>query len=336
MRHFIRVRVRSLLRSGVEPASVRSRAFWPCFLISLGLPILAWPLGTIHPKGAVYTITVSALYLTAIVICSLGAATSEVNRRIERNTANQPHEPSWSWTIFTILGVALLTIGYFASNTSSHTGAVLSGKWRLASSGLQVDETEMPAVLAAVKKGDPYALYLYAGTLNEDQTALKVRMFEAAGKAGVSPAWFELGVMFCRGGPSLERDPRRAIECWTKAAEKDHTEAQAWLAWALEEGIDTKAGPDWPMAAKWYGKAARDGYAAAQLGIGRCYREGRGVPQDYIEAYAWLNLAAMTSPYAAQARDEVALKLSSDQIVIAQGRTRELAALIKATPARLH
>jgi uncharacterized protein len=47
-----------------------------------------------------------------------------------------------------------------------------------------------------------------------------------------------------------------------------------------------------PEAAKWYREAADHGLALAQLELGMVYFIGQGVLQDYVQAYAWLNLAA--------------------------------------------
>ena len=44
-------------------------------------------------------------------------------------------------------------------------------------------------------------------------------------------------------------------------------------------------------AARWYGKAAEQGYADAQINLGLMYQDGRGVVQDHDEA-AWLFRAA--------------------------------------------
>ena len=43
-------------------------------------------------------------------------------------------------------------------------------------------------------------------------------------------------------------------------------------------------------AAKWYRKAAEQGYAAAQSNLGEMYRDGRGVAKDDVEAYKWFLL----------------------------------------------
>lgn len=43
---------------------------------------------------------------------------------------------------------------------------------------------------------------------------------------------------------------------------------------------------------RWYRKAADQGDAFAQTGIGCLYHDGLGVPQDYAEAMRWYRKAA--------------------------------------------
>ena len=50
--------------------------------------------------------------------------------------------------------------------------------------------------------------------------------------------------------------------------------------------------PDYEEAAKWFRRAAEQGYARAQLNLGRLYHDGDGVPQDDKEALGWARLAA--------------------------------------------
>jgi TPR repeat protein len=40
-------------------------------------------------------------------------------------------------------------------------------------------------------------------------------------------------------------------------------------------------------AARWYRKAAEQGNSWAQQKLGSLYREGRGVTQNAVNAYAW-------------------------------------------------
>ena len=81
-------------------------------------------------------------------------------------------------------------------------------------------------------------------------------------------------------------------------------------------------------AAAWYRRAAEQGDADAQFGLGAMYAEGRGVPQDDPEAHTWLNLAAsrLTGELrerAVTARDAVAERMTFADRSKAQRRARE-------------
>lgn len=54
------------------------------------------------------------------------------------------------------------------------------------------------------------------------------------------------------------------------------------------------------LAAEWIGKAAEQGYAAAQTELGRMYRTGDGVAQDYREMARWYERAAAQGDVGAQ------------------------------------
>jgi predicted aspartyl protease len=91
---------------------------------------------------------------------------------------------------------------------------------------------------------------------------------------------------------------------------------------------------DYAQAAAWFHKAADQGFAAAQGILGEMYRDGLGVPQDYVCAHMWLNLAASRSDdatrqmavkvpddprqMAVKVRDNVAAKMTPAQIAEAQ------------------
>ena len=83
---------------------------------------------------------------------------------------------------------------------------------------------------------------------------------------------------------------------------------------------------DYSEAARWLRKAADQGYAIAQQGLGLIYSSGEGVPQDYVEAHKWLNLAASRSTGSDQTgidRDAVAKLMTPQQIAEAQRLARE-------------
>ena len=73
------------------------------------------------------------------------------------------------------------------------------------------------------------------------------------------------------------------------------------------------------QAAEWYRKAAEQGYAEAQYQLGIMYYKGRGVPQDYREAYAWVGLAAAQGyRNANSALAQIAEKLDADTLAQAK------------------
>jgi len=49
---------------------------------------------------------------------------------------------------------------------------------------------------------------------------------------------------------------------------------------------------DLTEAVKWYRKAAEQGYAPAQVNLGRMYEYGWGIAQDHVEAMKWFRKAA--------------------------------------------
>jgi TPR repeat protein len=58
--------------------------------------------------------------------------------------------------------------------------------------------------------------------------------------------------------------------------------------------------------------------------MGKLYRQGWGVPQDFIAAHVWFNLAgAKGNESAGKERDLVERRMTSDQIAQAQKLARE-------------
>ena len=81
-------------------------------------------------------------------------------------------------------------------------------------------------------------------------------------------------------------------------------------------------------AVRWYRLAADQGYAPAQANLGVMYERGQGVGEDKVEAHMWLNLAAAQSSDEnhdafAKARDDVAGRMTAEQVTEAQRRARE-------------
>ncbi len=77
------------------------------------------------------------------------------------------------------------------------------------------------------------------------------------------------------------------------------------------------------QAVAWFRKAAEQGHAGAQLNLGVMYYNGQGVPKDEQMAYFWWLLAsAQGHQNAAERRDIVERRLSSEQRAAAQASAR--------------
>ena len=49
---------------------------------------------------------------------------------------------------------------------------------------------------------------------------------------------------------------------------------------------------DEQQAAYWWARAAAQGHAQSQFNLGNCYYQGRGVDQDYVQAFEWFRKTA--------------------------------------------
>ena len=74
---------------------------------------------------------------------------------------------------------------------------------------------------------------------------------------------------------------------------------------------------------------ADQGDAAAQFNLGIAYRNGDGVPKDDVEAYAWINVAAVTDDNAKKSRAEFEKSMSQSDIARARSRSTELSESIR-------
>ncbi len=96
-------------------------------------------------------------------------------------------------------------------------------------------------------------------------------------------------------------------------------------AWAdFRAGAEAYERFDYATALKEWRTLAEQGDAAAQYNLGVMYREGRGVPQDYVQAHMWVTLAAAQGDKdARKGRGIVAEKMTPAQIAEAQRLARE-------------
>jgi TPR repeat protein len=144
----------------------------------------------------------------------------------------------------------------------------------------------------------------------------------AKANAGDTAAQVAVGECYAEG-TGVARDYKQAAEWFRKAAEKNDIAAEMRLAALYRDGSKTFP-RDMVQAADWYRKAAEQGDAIAQGTLGTLYSMGQGVPQSYVEAYYWLDLAAAVkgprqAQYAAN-RQMIGTHITADELADVQDR----------------
>jgi hypothetical protein len=134
----------------------------------------------------------------------------------------------------------------------------------------------------------------YAGLGMAGDATWAMHFFRLAGEQGHARAQVLLGIMFIEGADTPENaaEARRWFQC---AAEQGDLEAQLRLGLLFSTGRHETA-PNAREKLKWIRRAADGGHPTAQLIMGVSCRSGRDMPQDLVEAYKWMSLAASREP----------------------------------------
>jgi localization factor PodJL len=198
---------------------------------------------------------------------------------------------------------SLVTIPSFAAMKPARSAAESTGvlkQW--ADSGNAAAEYEMASRYAE-------------GRLITKDFALAANLFEKAARQGLVPAQYKLASLYEKG-IGVPRDSAKARTWYAKAAEAGNPRAMHNLAVMIADG-DGK--PDYAGAVEWFRKAAEYGVHDSQYNLAILYARGLGVKQSLIQSYQWFAVAAEQSDVdAAKKRDEVAVKLSPDDLAIAK------------------
>ena len=116
-------------------------------------------------------------------------------------------------------------------------------------------------------------------------------------------------------GMGIQRDHYKAVKWYEMAAEQGVAASQfnlGLIAWDKKEQV------------KWLLLAAEQGHDTAQFNLALMYIIGDGVLQDYVQAHKWFNiLAANESEVALRKRENIAKKMTTEQIAEAQKLARE-------------
>ena len=135
-------------------------------------------------------------------------------------------------------------------------------------------------------------------------------------------AHINLGLAYSNGR-GVEKDYSEAMRSFRKAvarAQSNHS-----TTYSREVVVEEK----YAEMEKVLRKSVKQELARAQFCIAAMYYFGKGVEKDYVEAYAWFNLASANDyGEAAKLRDTMETRMSPQQITTAQERTKELKKLI--------
>lgn len=154
----------------------------------------------------------------------------------------------------------------------------------------------------------------------------------ASGNAG---AQYGLGGLYF-DGLGVPQDYAQAAFWYRKAAEQGDLGAQYKLGVLYCYGVAVTQ--DYAQAAAWFRKATEQADAVAQDGHGAAafMLIALGVPQDYAEAYFWLDLAAagklMDAEQVAKCRDIIASDLTPADLARVQERARKRVEAYQAKP----
>ena len=77
-----------------------------------------------------------------------------------------------------------------------------------------------------------------------------------------------------------------SLSLWRKAANEGYAPAQAWLGDILDKSEEDEE------AVSWFRKAAAQGDAHGEYGLGQMYAKGEGVKQDFEQARLYIGRAA--------------------------------------------
>ena len=130
-----------------------------------------------------------------------------------------------------------------------------------------------------------------------------------------------------RIGREIPKDGTEALYWYRRAADEGSAEAEFASGEMYRSGDGVSA--DDRKAFEWYRKAANRGLAEAQREIGDMYLNGEGAPKRLVEGLAWLYVAAVQEPEAAEIGvQEAEKRMTEGEISKAQCLSREYLARI--------
>jgi TPR repeat protein len=122
----------------------------------------------------------------------------------------------------------------------------------------------------------------------------------AAREIGAVLAWGSFFLASPNPSGPARPDLKEALDWIRRSAENGYADAQLELGRAFEDGRGVPQ--NLSEAARWYRKAAEQGHAGAQCALGALLESGRGLPPNPAEAASWYRSAAAKGHAEAQYR----------------------------------
>lgn len=147
-------------------------------------------------------------------------------------------------------------------------------------------------LLKSAERGYAPAELAYGFTSRLANPSLAEKWMRRAAEHGDAEAQFWLGVGYEEHWFSAV-DIQEAIKWYRRASDAGHPDAQVALGQKYEDGDGVEQ--NYALAAEWYRKAAEhvpnlEGARQGRNHLGSLYRQGLGVPRDYVQAYFWFSL----------------------------------------------
>jgi hypothetical protein len=133
-----------------------------------------------------------------------------------------------------------------------------------------------------------------------------------------------LGGIYLAGVPGFPKNDQEALKWEGMAAKQGEASSQFRVGGFNLDGV-SGVPPNPAEAARWYRRAADQGYPDAQFSLAILYFNGKGVAQNYVQSYMWVNLA-IANPHhhyhqvgtMTTMRNRIAQRMARDQIAEAQ------------------
>nr|WP_158217331.1 tetratricopeptide repeat protein [Microbulbifer agarilyticus] len=153
------------------------------------------------------------------------------------------------------------------------------------------------------RKGDVEAQYQYGEMLVNGRGVERdypeaYRLLSESANSGHADAQFVLGTMRKNTWGGVEKDHAESMRWLNKSYEQGNMNAALGLAVSYTSGRDMER--DYEKSFSLYLEAAWSGLLTAQGKVAGHYYYGKGVPKDYVRAYAWYKVSGKGHDYVAK------------------------------------